>query len=159
MHRQHRGGDALVVFTLWGQRYALHLTGVQRVIPAVEITPLPQAPDIILGAINVHGEVMPVVNVRKRFGLPEREIDPRDQLIIGRTLRRSVALVTDAVAGVIQVPDRGLVASDRILPNLSYVEGVMKLDDGIILIHDLGRFLSLDEEEAVGVALEARGTK
>lgn len=63
----------MVGLTLDGQRYALSLAQVERVIRAVEITPLPQAPEIITGVINVRGRVIPVVDIRKRFRLPVRE--------------------------------------------------------------------------------------
>ena len=75
----------LVVFSLDDQQYALLLPVVERVINAVAVTPLPEAPDIVLGVINIYGEIIPVMNIRKRFGLPEREIDIKDQLIISRS--------------------------------------------------------------------------
>ena len=70
-----------VVFTLDEQRYALHLAAVERIIPVVEITPLPKAPDLVLGIINVGGQIIPVIDTRKRFRLPERELNLSDVLI------------------------------------------------------------------------------
>ena len=159
MEPEYLSSNVLVVFTLDEQRYALHLSSVERIIPAVEITPLPQAPEIILGVIDVRGEILPVVNIRKRFRLPEREIDLRDQLILGQTSRRSVALVVDTVTGVIEGSNEKVITSDQILPNLNYIEGVVKLDDGVILIHDLDKFLSLEEEKALDTALDQKETK
>ncbi|MBI4285829.1 MAG: chemotaxis protein CheW [Chloroflexi bacterium] len=144
----------LLVFTLDEQRYALRLASVARVTRAVAITPLPKAPDIVLGIVNVQGEIVPVINIRKRFRLPEREIALSDQLILACTVRREVILVADAVTGVIESPEGKIIAGDRILPNIDYVAGVMKLDDGVVLIHDLDRFLSLEEEQTLDVALE-----
>jgi purine-binding chemotaxis protein CheW len=69
----------LVVFTLDARRYAVPLSTVERIIRAVEITPLPQAPEIVLGVINVQGRIIPVVNTRKRFRLPECDIRLSDQ--------------------------------------------------------------------------------
>ena len=144
----------LVVFNLDDQRYALHLPCVERAIRMVEITPLPKAPDIVLGLVNVHGQVMPVLNIRRRFRLPEREADLGDQLIIARTTRRRVALVVDTVNDVLALPPGELVAPETILTQLEHVEGVVKLDDGMVFIQDLDRFLSLDEEQALEAALE-----
>ena len=62
----------IVVFTLDEQRYALHLLAVERVVRAVEVTALPEAPEIVLGVVNVKGRIVPVINVRRRFRLPER---------------------------------------------------------------------------------------
>jgi purine-binding chemotaxis protein CheW len=144
----------LVVFNLDDQRYALRLQCVERAIRMVEITPLPGSPDIVLGLINVHGVVIPVLNIRKRFRLHEREADLGDQLIIARTARRLVALVVDTVHDVLALPPGELVAPETILPQLEHVDGVIKLDDGIVYIQDLDAFLSLEEEQSLETALE-----
>jgi purine-binding chemotaxis protein CheW len=149
----------LVVFLLEGQRYALRLAAVERVVRAVEITPLPQAPEIVLGMINVEGRIVPVVNMRNRFGRPERAIELSDQFIIARTSRRAVALVVDSVNEVVACTEAQVVAAEKILPGLEHVEGVLKLPDGMILLHDLDRFLSLDEEQALAEALQPEEAK
>lgn len=146
--------DFLIVFTLDDQRYALPLHAAERVVRMVAITPLPNAPDIILGVINFQGKVIPVINVRRRFGLPDREIALTDQLVVARTARRPVALVADAVLDVIACAAQSLIAAEDILPKLEYVEGVVKLTDGLILIHDLDKFLSLEEEETLDQVLK-----
>lgn len=145
----------VVVFTLGDQRYALPLSTVERVVRVVEVTPLPQAPDIVLGVVNVQGRVIPVVNPRPRFRLPERGIALTDQLVIAHTTRRPVALVVDAVTGVLEYSGREAVGARDIVPGVEYVEGVVKLADGLVLIHDLDRFLSLDEVRALDRAIES----
>jgi purine-binding chemotaxis protein CheW len=144
----------LVVFTLDEQRYALHLHSVDRAIRMIEITPLPTAPEIVIGVVNVHGAVVPVLNIRKRFRLPEREPDLDDQLIIARTARRIVALVVDTVSDVVALPPGELVVPEAILTRLEHLDGVVKLDDGMVFIQDLDAFLSLEEEQALEVAIE-----
>jgi purine-binding chemotaxis protein CheW len=144
----------LVIFTLDEQRYALHLSSVERAIRMIEVTPLPTAPEIVIGVVNVHGAVVPVLNIRKRFHLPEREPDFGDQLIIAHTARRDVALVVDTVSDMVTLPAMELVAPETILPQLELVEGVVKLEDGMVFIHDLAAFLSLEEEQALDAAIE-----
>lgn len=146
--------NQLVVFTLDDRRYGLPLSSVDRVIRAVEIIPLPKAPEIIAGVINVRGRVVPVVNIRKRFRLPAREIALSDQFVIAHTTRRPVGLVADAVADVIEHPGQDVVGAGNILPGLEYVEGVVKLRDGLVLIHDLDKFLSLEEDASLSAAME-----
>jgi purine-binding chemotaxis protein CheW len=138
--------NQLLVFSLDDQRYALDLSVVQRVARMVEITPLPKAPEIVLGVVNLQGDVIPVVNIRKRFGLPEREISLSDALIFARTGRRRLAVVADSVSSVIQSGPEQIVRPERIAPGIQYVAGVVKLPDGMLLIHDLAKFFSLDEE-------------
>ncbi|MDD5299983.1 MAG: chemotaxis protein CheW [Gallionella sp.] len=146
--------DSLLVFMLGNQRYALPLPKVDRVVRMVAITPLPKAPDIILGVVNIQGRVTPVVNMRRRFHLPERELALTDQLVVAHTSRRPVALVADAVLDVIACPVQGIVAAEHIVPGVEHVAGVVKLDDGLIFIHDLDKFLSLEEENFLAHALK-----
>lgn len=146
--------NSLVIFTLDDQRYALPLHAARRVVRMVAITPLPNAPGIILGVLNFHGQVIPVINVRRRFRLPECKIALSDKLLVAHTAKRSVALVVDAVLDVIEYSAQKLIATDNILPNIAYVKGVVKLPDGLILIHDLDTFLSLEEESALDQALD-----
>ena len=143
----------IVVFSLDEPRYALDLSTVERVVRAVEITPLPKAPEIVLGVINMQGQVVPVVDVRKRFRLPGREINIDDRFIISRTSRRLVALVADDVVGVKRLGNREIVSAEQALPFAEYIKGVAKVEDDLVLIYDLDRFLSLDEEEKLDEAL------
>lgn len=145
-----------VVFILDEQRYALPLVVVERVVRVVEVTPLPGAPPIVLGVINVQGRVIPVVNIRKRFELPERETNLSDQLIIAHTAKRSVALMVDAVAGLREHLERDMVLAGVVLPTIKYVDGVAILEGGLVLIHDLDKFLSLEEEESLDDAMREK---
>ena len=144
----------LVNFNLDDQKYALFLSAVIRIIRVVEITGLPKAPEIVLGVINMHGLIISVFDIRKRFQLPQREMQLGDQLIIASTSKRTVALLVDSVSDVIDIPEEKIIAGEKILPGLEYVEGVVKTEDGMILIHDLEQFLSLQEEKALHEALE-----
>ena len=146
--------DSLVVFNLDDQRYALTLSDVDCVVRMVAITPLPNSTDIILGVVNFKGKVIPVINVRRRFGLVERMVAASDQLVLAHTARRSVALAVDAVLDVIACTEQNVIAPENILPNIEYVAGVMKLTDGLVFIHDLNSFLSLEEEMSLDQVLE-----
>ncbi|MBI5502898.1 MAG: chemotaxis protein CheW [Deltaproteobacteria bacterium] len=139
----------LVVFRLGEVRYALYLEAVERVLPAAEATPLPGAPEIVAGALDVAGKVLPVLDIRRRFGHRAKAIEVDDHLILARTASRAVILPVDAVTGVVQVEAGKITAAEGVVPGLEYVEGLARLPDGLVLIHDLDRFLSLDERRAV----------
>ena len=145
----------LVLFALDEQRYALDLASIERAVRVVDVTPLPKAPSTVLGIVNVRGDVVPVYDLRRRFGLAEREINLGDQLIIGRTSRQKVALLVDSVSGVLEVSKEKIACAEKILPEIEYVHGVVKLQDGLILIHDLDRFLSPEEERILGEAVKS----
>jgi purine-binding chemotaxis protein CheW len=80
-----------------------------------------------------------------------------DQFVIARTRQRSVALVTDAVSGIFEYAEPDIVVAETILPGLEYIDGVVKLSDGLILIHNLDRFLSLEEAASIDSAMAASG--
>ena len=119
----------------------------------VEISALPKAPDIVLGVVSLHGTVVPVLSMRRRVGLPEVEANLTDQLIVADTASRSVALVVDAVTGVIERTTEEITEAERVVPGAEYVEGIAKLEEGLLFIHDLDLFLSQPEESQLHDAL------
>jgi purine-binding chemotaxis protein CheW len=134
-------------------RYALPVHAIERVIRAVEVTPLPKAPEIVIGVINIEGDIIGVVSIRRRFCHPEQETRVTDQFIIAHTSMRRVALVVDFVTDVVEVSGQDIVKAERILSGLSYIEGAVRRKDGLILISDLDRLLSLDEEKVLDKAV------
>ena len=152
-----------VVFRLDEQLYGVRLAAVRRVVAAVEITRLPGAPEIVLGVISIAGRIVPVVNLRRRFRLPERDLALTDQLIVAGTAgpgaaeddEHIFALVVDEVVGVREL-SAGEVEAKNILAGLEYLEGVAETAEGLVLIHDLRTFLSLEEERALSQTLRGK---
>jgi purine-binding chemotaxis protein CheW len=145
--------NQLVVFTLDNYHYAVQLSDVERAVRSVEITPLPKAPEIVIGVINLQGRIVPVLNIRKRFRLPGKDMRLSDQLLIANAKSRTVALVVDEVCGTVECSAQEAIEAGEIVPGLEYVAGVIKLADGLLFIHNLDEFLSLDEEASLKVAL------
>ena len=145
----------LLIFKLDDWKCALDISTVDRTYRAVAVTPLPEAPSIIMGIVNVHGSVLPVVNLRLRFQLPAKKLVSSAHFIVSHTLQRPVILLVDSIEGVIECDEQEIALADAILPGIEHVKGALKLQDGIILIHDLGRLLSIEEEAVLERALEA----
>jgi purine-binding chemotaxis protein CheW len=151
--------NQMVVFRLGQQRYALMLNAVERIVRAVEVMPLPKAPAIVLGVINVEGRILPVLNVRERFGLPDKEITPTNQFLIARTERRPVVLVIDEAEGIVERSSAEIIGPSRIVPGLEQIRGVIKLEDGLALICDLEKFLTLDEADVLEEAMNKEAAR
>jgi purine-binding chemotaxis protein CheW len=134
------------------------LAAVDRIVRAVHVTALPLGPDIVLGAIDVEGRVLPVFNIRRRFRLPERAVDPADHFLIARTAQRTVVLVIDAAQGVLERPATAMIDAASIAPDLRHLQGVIQLEDGLVLIHDLEHFLSPDEARELDEAMNQRAS-
>lgn len=129
--------ELLFVFCLEMVRHAISLSMVERVIRAVEVTPFSGASGIVSGVINYHGNIMPVINTRRLFGFAEREITPDDLFIIVRTGRRQVALVADSIEHVAGIPADRIAPMDDIAPGGRFLTGIVRMESGLIMIHDL----------------------
>ena len=137
--------DQFLTFKLDQYNYALRLEAVDRIVRMVAIVPLPKAPGIVMGVINWQGLIVPVLNIRKRFGLRDHAASLNDQLIIAHTGTRSVGLAVDCVTGVLRHRSDTVTLPASIAPGIDYVAGVALLGDDVVFIHDLDRFLALEE--------------
>jgi purine-binding chemotaxis protein CheW len=143
----------ILVFEVEGQRYGLPTADVLELVRAVTITPLPNAPAVIEGVVNVRGRVLPVLDVRARFRLPAKPLDPSDHFIVASTGLRGVILRVDRACHLALVDEASIQSPPT--PGPGYVAGVATLDDGMVLIHDLSTFLSAAEAASLDEALRA----
>lgn len=143
----------LVVFSLDGDRYAVPLAATERALPMVAISPLPDCPDVVLGAVNVHGEVVPVLDPRRALGRRTAEVRREAHLLLVRTARRRLALAVDSVLGVSEVAPDAVTPPGSVHPAIERLAGVVALADGLLLIHDLDAFLSPAEERELDESL------
>ncbi|MBN2030898.1 purine-binding chemotaxis protein CheW [bacterium] len=151
--------NKFVLFSLEHQQFALSLSMVESIARSVEIIPLPNVPDVVQGIINVHGRIIPVVNIRQRFHFPQKEIDLDDHLIIGRTSKRSVAIMVDDVEDIVEIAKNKIIEQEKILPGLDHIEGAAKIENDVIIIHDLEKCLSMDEELMLNKAIDNKKNK
>lgn len=146
----------LLVFTLDGGRYGIGAREVREVVRAVAVSHLPGAPPVVLGVIGVRGALAPVFDLRRRFGLPPRGLDPSEHFVIADAAGRVVALRVDAVVGLAEVEDGALAAAREAVASASgAVAGVARLRDGMVVVADPAAFLLAAEAESLDGAMEA----
>jgi purine-binding chemotaxis protein CheW len=119
----------------------------------VAVAPLLDAPPIIEGVVDSRGRIVPVLDVRSRFGLPGRPLDTTQHFVLAEAGTRIVALRVDRALDLLEVPLADIESAARAAPGSRHTEGVARLPDGLVVIHDLERFLSLDEERHLDDAL------
>lgn len=144
----------VLVFALGGHRYGLLSSGVAEIVPAVTIVPLPDAPPIVEGIINVRGRLVPVLDIRARFRLLAKPLAHTDHLILAWAGPRLVAIRADRALELAQIDGDKVEDSDAV-GGSQYLAGVAKLGDGLVLIHDLQTFLAQAEVVALDQALAA----
>lgn len=142
----------LVVFSMEGQRFAVPLPAVVRVLPAVETTPVPGAPPTVMGVFDLHGEVIPVIDRRQR---PAAALRISDHFVVVRTERRVVALPVDDVIGVVEHHAADSPPPGTAVAGLEDFVGATRLDQDLVLIHDIEKFLSPQDAQALDRAMEA----
>jgi purine-binding chemotaxis protein CheW len=147
----------LLVVEIGRQRYALLLASVREIHRAVTIVTLPRAPPIIEGVIDVRGTVIPVLDLRARFGLPPREVEPDDHLVVAWAGERLVAIRVDQAREIAHVEASAIQRAATSSPGIEHVAGVARLMDGVVLIHDLAHFLSAAESAHLDATLSTTG--
>ena len=147
---------AFVVLDLAGLRFALPIEAVERITAAAELTPLPGVPALVRGVINVAGDILPVFDLRSRFGISTSPIDPRQQFALVATSQRRLALLVDDTEGVSEYDASEIDTARRNAEGLDHVLGLLRLPDGVLLIHDPERFLSAAEDQELDSALQRR---
>lgn len=149
-----KGCMQFFVFFVNKQKFAIPLESVEKVIQAVEICSLPHTPGYMAGIINMHGEVIPVINMHFLFGWESGELDITDQFIIVLTSKFKFALWVDSTQGIIEAEDENILQSERIQYEEKFVQGIVKLENGMVLISDADKFFSKKELEDIESALK-----
>lgn len=150
----------VLVCEVAGRTFGLPATVVREVVRAVAVTPLPRAPGVIEGVINVRGRVIAVLDLRRRFRLPARAVVPSDHFVLVDAAPFVLAMRTDRVLELRGFPDAAVDEARRVIPYAEYVAGVARLDDGLLLLHDVTSFLAQGEAVALAGAMtrtEAQG--
>ncbi|MEW5928745.1 MAG: chemotaxis protein CheW [Gemmatimonadota bacterium] len=137
----------ILLFDVAGERCALPVADVLRVVPAAAVAPLPGAPPVVEGVLDLRG----------RFALPDRLLRPDEVFVVVAVGARTVVLRADAALGIARVEEGDVVPAARVVARPGHVGGVARLPDGLALIHDLGTFLSEAEAAGVDAALAAAG--
>jgi purine-binding chemotaxis protein CheW len=143
---------SVLVFEAAGRRYALPAADVQEMQRAVTIVPLPGAPEIVEGVIDLRGALVPVLDIRKRFGLAPKEVEPGDHLVVAWAGARRVALRVDRAHDLAAIDPRDVEDPQSVAPAARYLAGIARLPGGLVLIHDLRAFLSQAEAASLDQA-------
>ncbi len=134
-----------VTFRLADEKYGVNVMQVREVLKNMELAPVPGAPDFVMGIINVRGNVVTVIDTRKRFGLPSVDTDDATRIMVIEEDGEVVGMLVDSVAEVATLRDSEI----ELAPNVGndesskYIHGVTKWNDELLILVDLHKFLSL----------------
>lgn len=139
----------LVTFSIGEEEFGVDILKVQEIIRTMEITRVPRAPEFVEGVINLRGKVIPIIDLRRRFGLPTRDHDQNTRIIVIEISSMVVGFVVDSVSEVLRIPEGTVEPPPPVVSGLEseYISGVGKLEDRLLILLDLDRLLSGDEQE------------
>ncbi|HEY9165606.1 MAG TPA: chemotaxis protein CheW [Candidatus Kryptonia bacterium] len=139
----------LVSFVVEHEEFGVDILKVQEIIRTVDITRVPKAPAFVEGVINLRGKIVPVIDLRKRFGIDAKEKDNETRIIVVELTDKVVGFLVDKVKEVIRVEKSIIEPPPELTTSVSanYITGVAKLQDRLLILLDLDKVLSSDEQE------------
>ena len=137
----------LISFTVGAEEYGLELLRVKEVIRMRLITWLPKAPSCVKGIINLRGNVIPIVDLRERFGLAAQEQTAMTRVIVVEVEGRLVGMVVDSASQVVRVPADQFDPPPPVMGSASkdFITAVGKMGDKLVIMVDVDRILSAEE--------------
>src|SRR5690606_5352512 len=129
----------IVAFCLGRETYGVDIQKVREIIPMQKIVPVPRAPDLVEGIINLRGKAIAVLDLREHFGFEKKEPTPEQRIVLTESDGESIGVIVDSVSSVLRIsedsiePPASVIAGDEI----DYIQGIAKVDDSLIVLLDL----------------------
>ena len=139
----------LVTFSIGEEEFGVNILKVQEIIRTMEITKVPPPPEFVEGVINLRGKVIPIIDLRRRFGLAPKGHDKNTRIIVIEINNIIVGFVVDAVSEVLRIPASTVEPPPPVVAGVDsdYISGVGKLQDRLLIMLDLDKLLSGDDLE------------
>jgi purine-binding chemotaxis protein CheW len=137
----------VVSFKLGAEEYGVDIDQVQEINRMVSVTHVPRAPQFMEGVINLRGQLIPIIDLRTRFGMPRAEHTKNTRIVVTEIAGKRVGMVVDSVSEVLRVPTGQIEDAPEMLSGVDteYIRGVGKVEDRLIILLDLARVISVAE--------------
>lgn len=145
----------LVGFELGSEKFGVEILSVREIIPVGSITRVPNSPDFVEGIINLRGEVIPVIDLRKRVGVEKCEFQKSTRIIVVELEEQQVGFIVDVVSQVLRIPTDTIEPPPEMVTGVGseYIRGVARVEDRLLMFLDLKRVLSQTEQTVIqGIA-------
>ena len=141
----------LVVFDLASEGYGVDIGAVREIIRMQEITRVPKTPEFVEGVINLRGKVIPVIDLRKRFGLRVSEQSKDNRIVVVDIGKQDIGVIVDAVTEVLRISADSVEPPTSVITSADsdYLLGIAKLESRLIILLDLECVLSEEEKETL----------
>ena len=151
------GTTQLVSFRLGQEEYGVEITKVQEIILMGEITRVPQTPEYIKGLINLRSTVIPIVDLRLRFGLDQEQLTDDTRIMVVNVANKTIGIIVDAVSEVLRISDEQIAPPPPTVAGLGreYLTGLVKLENRLLILLDIDKILGQDEAKVADATASA----
>ncbi len=149
--------DKYLTFHLDGEVYGIEILHVIEIVGVQKIIEVPDMPSFVKGVINLRGQVIPIVDVRSRFGKDLRDYDERTCVIVTSVNDNNVGLIVDTVSEVLEIPEENVSPPPKVADagHGAYIQGLGKVSDEVKILLDIGKLLFETKLEVMGSASAA----
>ena len=150
----------VVGFRIGNETFGVRIAAVREIVRVPEITTVPSAPDTVEGVINLRGKIIPVMDLRKRFGHADIQPDKKNRILVVELQNKLVGLIVNAASEVLKIPPSEIEAPGTVFAEgeSSYVTGVGKLKGRLIILLDVNKLLRQQEGKKLEEAADLVGT-
>ncbi|MCE5323292.1 chemotaxis protein CheW [bacterium] len=143
--------EQVVVFELGGECYGIAIGSVSTIIRMQGITTIPRVPDFVDGVINLRGSIIPVINLRRRFGLPAGEHTKAARIVVVEVDGQMIGVTVDAVVETLRLPMEAIQAPPPVMSSVSsdFLRGVGQHESRLVVLLDLDKVLMTDETQSI----------
>lgn len=141
----------LVVFDLAGEHYGVDIAAVEGIIKMQAITAVPHAPAFVEGVTNLRGKVLPVIDLRKRFGLAQGQATKDSRIVVVEMAGQTVGMVVDGVSEVLRISTEAIEPPSPIVTTVdsAFIRGIAKVGERLVILLDLGKVLTVEESASL----------
>jgi purine-binding chemotaxis protein CheW len=147
--------NQIVVFELCAEHFGVSIASVESIIKMQAITKMPQAPAFVEGVTNLRGKVLPIIDLRARFGLARQEASRDSRIIVISVDKTEIGMIVDGVSEVLTIQNDSVEAAPAITTTVdsSFITGIAKINQRLVILLDLAKILSAQEQENLGQAV------
>jgi purine-binding chemotaxis protein CheW len=144
----------VVSFKLGSEEYGVEIAQVQEINRMVAVTHVPRAPQFMEGVINLRGQLIPIIDLRARFGMPRAEHTKNTRIVVTEIGTKRVGMVVDSVSEVLRLPTDAIEDAPEMITGVDteYIRGVGKIEDRLIILLDLAKIITGSEKRELDAA-------
>lgn len=143
--------NKILIFGLSNEKYATNITEVERILGYVEPTVLPETPGFVKGVIDYEDSILPIISLTNKFNLGEEKISETTKIIVVKRKEKKFGVIVDNVYEVTDINNGNIEKTPEITNTFErkYISGLIKLDNHIVILLDLDRILSSEDEDSI----------